>query len=769
MKMRLTNRMVWGVMGLPFLLVWMLGLTACKHDVKVDTFKQPVDYVNPYMGNISHLLVPTYPTVHLPNSMLRMCPARQDYTSQLIDGLPLLLTSHRGANAFRLSPLNSLPDSVPSFVRYTYDNEVVRPYRYSVWLDEEDVDIDFAPSFRSAIYRMRFNADSSRNYLILHTESGELEAHDNVVSGYLYLQDSVRVYVYMEMSAKPIAYGRSTAKGEYIWNKAKTAGGTLVLNYNLAGEDLFLRYGVSYIDVEQAKQNLRREIQSYNVEVVSKMGRNEWNKTLGKIRVEGGTNAQRQVFYTSLYRTYERMVNISEDGRYYCAEDDSVHQDGGVPFYTDDWVWDTYRAVHPLRILLEPEKELNMIESYIRMAQSSEDDWLPTFPEVTGDSHRMNGNHAIAVLADAYAKGLTGFNLNEAYESARKVMAEKTYAPWMRKPKGKLDLFFDEKGYFPALAHREKETDPNIHGWEKRQAVAVTLAASYDYWCLSRLAQFSGKEADAHEFLRRSYDYRNLYNSETGFFHPKDSKGRFIRPFDYEFDGGPGARDYYDENNAYTYRWDLQHNVADLIALMDGAGNFVNNLDETFRTPMSTWKFIFYSKLPDQTGNVGQFTMANEPSLHIPYLYVYAGQPWRTQKLIHELVDEWFRNDLMGVPGDEDGGGLSAFVVFSMMGFYPVTPGLPSYVIGSPFFDKITVSLGGGKELTIQTSGAGDGNKYIQEAVLNGKTLDNAWFEHSDIAQGGTLELKMGPRPNKSWGIDTPPPSADPYPAKQGN
>lgn len=769
MKMRLTNRMVWGVMGLPFLLVWMLGLTACKHDVKVDTFKQPVDYVNPYMGNISHLLVPTYPTVHLPNSMLRMCPARQDYTLQLIDGLPLLLTSHRGANAFRLSPLNSLPDSVPSFVRYTYDNEVVRPYRYSVWLDEEDVDIDFAPSFRSAIYRMRFNADSSRNYLILHTESGELEAHDNVVSGYRYLQDSVRVYVYMEMSAKPIAYGRSTAKGEYIWNKAKTAGSTLVLNYNLAGEDLFLRYGVSYIDVEQAKQNLRREIQSYNVEVVSKMGRNEWNKTLGKIRVEGGTNAQRQVFYTSLYRTYERMVNISEDGRYYCAEDDSVHQDAGVPFYTDDWVWDTYRAVHPLRILLEPEKELNMIESYIRMAQSSKDDWLPTFPEVTGDSHRMNGNHAIAVLADAYAKGLTGFNLNEAYESARKVMAEKTYAPWMRKPKGKLDLFFDEKGYFPALAHREKETDPNIHGWEKRQAVAVTLAASYDYWCLSRLAQFSGKGADAQEFLRRSYDYRNLYNSETGFFHPKDSKGRFIRPFDYEFDGGPGARDYYDENNAYTYRWDLQHNVADLIALMDGAGNFVNNLDETFRTPMSTWKFIFYSKLPDQTGNVGQFTMANEPSLHIPYLYVYAGQPWRTQKLIHELVDEWFRNDLMGVPGDEDGGGLSAFVVFSMMGFYPVTPGLPSYVIGSPFFDKITVSLGGGKELTIQASGAGDGNKYIQEAVLNGKTLDNAWFEHSDIAQGGTLELKMGSRPNKSWGIDTPPPSADPYPAKQGN
>ena len=197
---------------------------------------------------------------------------------------------------------------------------------------------------------------------------------------------------------------------------------------------------------------------------------------------------------------------------------------------------------------------------------------------------------------------------------------------------------------------------------------------------------------------------------------------------------------------------------------MDGPEQFVSFLDQIFRTPMSTWKFNFYSKLPDQTGNVGQFSMANEPSLHIPYLYVYAGQPWRTQKLIHELVNEWFRNDLMGVPGDEDGGGLSAFAVFSMMGFYPVTPGLPVYVIGSPFFSKITIDLGGGNHLTIIANGAGAENKYIQKAVLNGKTLDKAWFQHSDIAQGGILELKMGPRPNKLWGVDTPPPSADPYP-----
>ncbi|MGP1558659.1 MAG: GH92 family glycosyl hydrolase [Porphyromonas gingivalis] len=745
-----------------FLLV--LSSAGCKDDVQTDIFKGPVDYVNPYMGNISHLLIPTFPTVHLPNSMLRMCPVRTDYTSQLMDGLPLLLTSHRGANAFRLSPLNHLPDSIPAVASYTYDNEAVRPYRYSVLLDEEDVEVDFAPSFRSAIYRLGFNADSSRHYLVIHSEKGELTAEGNVISGYRYLQDSTRVFVYMETEQQPVTYARRSEKGEYIWNKGKVTGKTLVLNYDPAGTDLFLRYGISYISVAQAKKNLRQEIQAYNVEVVSKMGRNEWNKTLGKVQIEGGTIPQRQVFYTSLYRTYERMINISEDGHFYSAEDHAVHPDRGIPFYTDDWVWDTYRAVHPLRILLEPEKESDMVNSYIRMALLSREKWLPTFPEVTGDSHRMNGNHAIAMLADAYAKGLTGFNLNEAYTVAKKVMAEKTYAPWRRMPKGALDQFFDEKGYYPALPQGQKETDPTIHSWEKRQAVAVTLAIAYDYWCLSRLAQFSGHEHEAREFLRRSYDYRHLYNSETGFFHPKDEKGRFIQPFDYEFDGGPGARDYYDENNAYTYRWDVQHNLHDLIALMDGPEQFVSFLDQIFRTPMSTWKFNFYSKLPDQTGNVGQFSMANEPSLHIPYLYVYAGQPWRTQKLIHELVNEWFRNDLMGVPGDEDGGGLSAFAVFSMMGFYPVTPGLPVYVIGSPFFSKITIDLGGGNHLTIIANGAGAENKYIQKAVLNGKTLDKAWFQHSDIAQGGILELKMGPRPNKLWGVDTPPPSADPYP-----
>lgn len=192
---------------------------------------------------------------------------------------------------------------------------------------------------------------------------------------------------------------------------------------------------------------------------------------------------------------------------------------------------------------------------------------------------------------------------------------------------------------------------------------------------------------------------------------------------------------------------------------MGGKANFVGNLDQMFSEPLGKSKFEFYSQLPDHTGNVGQFSMANEPSLHIPYLYVYGGQPWKTQKRVQDLIHQWFRNDLMGVPGDEDGGGLSSFVVFSMLGFYPVTPGMPMYVIGTPFFEEATVKLTGGGHLVVRAKGLSKSNKYIQSAQLNGKQWDKPWFAHADIEKGGTLELVMGPLPNKAWGAGEAPPS----------
>ena len=490
-----------------------------------------------------------------------------------------------------------------------------------------------------------------------------------------------------------------------------------------------------------------------------------WNETLGHIQIKGGTEDQKTVFYTSYYRTFERPVCLSEDGRYFSAFDGKVHFDDGMPFYTDDWIWDTYRAAHPLRALIFPKAEEDIISSYLLMAEQMGTQWMPTFPEMTGDTRRMNSNHGVAMVADALYKGLR-VDADRAFEYCRKGIEEKTLAPWCGKPAGWIDDFYKQHGYIPALREGEEETDPNVHGFEKRQPVAVTLGTSYDEWCLSRIAQWRGDEDARKKYLQLSYNYRHLWNPETKFFHPKDQDGAFLPNFDYRFGGGLSARNAYDENNGWTYRWDVQHNLADLAHLMGGREQMVAYLDQTFAEDMGRGKREFYYHLPDQTGNIGQFSMANEPSLHIPYIYNYGGAPWKTQKRIRQCLKTWFRNDVMGIPGDEDGGGLTSFVVFSSMGFYPVTPGLPIYNIGSPLFEDVQISLPSGKVFRIIAKNCNDTNKYIQSARLNGKQWNKPWFSHDDIKDGGTLELKMGPKPNIHWGAEeeSMPPSADPLP-----
>ncbi|MEQ9306961.1 MAG: glycoside hydrolase family 92 protein, partial [Marinoscillum sp.] len=326
-------------------------------------------------------------------------------------------------------------------------------------------------------------------------------------------------------------------------------------------------------------------------------------------------------------------------------------------------------------------------------------------------------------------------------------------------PAGQLDEFYKLEGYFPALPDGMEETVPEVHSFESRQPVAVTLGTSYDEWCLAQIAKELGKEEDCKKHLQNAFNYRKLFHAKTHFFHPKDAEGNFIEPFDYRFSGGMGARKFYGENNGWVYRWDVQHNVSDLVSLMGGEEQFVSNLNATFNEPLGRSKFAFYAQLPDHTGNVGQFSMANEPSLHIPYLYNYAGQPWKTQKRIRTLLDQWFRNDLMGVPGDEDGGGMTSFVVFSQLGFYPVTPGIPMYNIGSPEFEDATVRLPNGKEFKITAENYAPDHKYIQSATLNGKPLNKPWFWHKEIQDGGELVVVMGPKANLAWGAQEVPPS----------
>lgn len=701
-------------------------LLSCQQD------KEPVDYVDPYIGNVSHLLVPTFPTVHLPNSMLRVFPKRWDYTSERVAGFPIIITNHREISPFTLSVTQG---ELQPVVSYAYDREKITPYSYEVTVADGDIDVRFSVSHQSAMYAVNFLKEGQAS-LILDSANGEMAVEGNAVKGTQVIQDQTKVYLYLETLQQPV-------------ETVSLNPSCVALKYD--SDVLNVRYGVSFISVDQAEKNLRREIAHYDVDKLMAAGRKIWNDALGQFEVKGGDEDYKTVFYTSYYRNFERPVCISEDGKYWSGFDNQVHEDGGVPFYNDDWIWDTYLASHPLRIMMNREVEEDILQSYLRMAEHMGTMWMPTFPGIAGDSRRMNGNHGIASFADAIAKGIE-VDKDKAFEASYKALMEKTLIPWRGAPATSLDAFYWANGYFPALANGEVETEPVVDGWEKRQPVAVTLGTAYDCWCMAKIAEAVGDKEKAEFFLERSYDYRNLYNPATAFFHPKDSKGNFIEPFDYSFCGGMGGREYYDENNAWEFRWDVKHNIPDLIALMGGNESFVWHLDNTFAEPMGRSKFEFYAKYPDHTGNIGQFSMANEPGMHVPYLYNYAGAPWKTQKRVRQMLDTWFRSDLMGVPGDEDGGGLTAFVLYSMLGFYPVTPGEPVYAIGSPVFPEVKIHLTNGKTFTVKADGVSRSNKYIQSATLNGKPLDKPVLTHDELMNGGKLCLKMSDRPNKEWG-----------------
>ncbi len=724
--------------------------------------EQPVDYVNPHMGGISHLLAPTRPTVQVPYGMLRLYPQRGSYVDGRIDGLPVLVLNHRENCCFNLSATQAADGELHTVMRTDYDNECITPYSYRTDLDQQRVEAEVAPAEHSAVYRFAFR-DAGDAYVLLRSADGQMHVEGRSVSGYQNTWGGIRVYLYGETDAAPAATG--IVRGQRFDATATTAtGGDACVALRFDGPAaVTLRYAVSLIDVEQARLNFRAEVAGRSLEQVKAQARDRWNAELGRIAVDGGSRDHMAVFYTSLYRCMERPVCISEQGRYRCPADHQVHSDQGRPFYTDDWLWDTFRAAHPLRTLIDPAREADMVHSLVRTAECDPMHWFPTFPAATGDSRRMNCNHGVAVVADAWGKGIRAFDLDKAYDYCRRAIEQKTLAPWSSHTSTWLDTFYRDHGYIPALWPGERETVEGVNGFEKRQAVAVTLGTSYDQWCLSVLAAALGRRHEADHYARCSLNYRNLYNPATGFFHPKDKQGRWIEPFDYRSAGGLGARDYYDENNGWTYRWLVQHNPADLARLMGGAEQMARQLDQTFDEWLGRSRYEFYAQLPDHTGNVGQFSMANEPSLHIPYLYNYVGRPWQTQRRVHSLIDQWFRNDLMGVPGDEDGGGLSGFVVMSMMGLYAVTPGMPVYNLSSPFFDTITIALPGGKQWRIQAPGASQGKVYVEQATVGGKPWSKPWIAHETIARGGGITFELGLR-RTAWGSlphDAPPSAGD--------
>jgi predicted alpha-1,2-mannosidase len=736
-----------------WLIILLVLNIACK---KADL----TQYVDPNIGGVAPLLTTKNPTVHRPHSMIRVFtvtrPGLGDrYLSDKIYGFAVNMPAYRNGHVTELMPL---PGDIgicktENASSYDHDHEEVHPWYHKIWLEDHEVLADWTTTERAVIYRFQFPPEKTGNIIFRAGRNAAFRIQDSKsISGWEEFRGS-RQYFYAEFSAPINRYGVFTEESILKDSLEITGDGTGAwASFVKMKDPIEVRVGISFIDAVQARENLIHETDGKTFEQVTAESHRIWKDALNSIRVSGGTERQMRIFYTSLYRAYERMVDISEYGRYYSGYDKQVHPDGDRPFYVDDWLWDTFRSQHPLLTILDPGRQSEMVQSYVDMFEQS--GWMPGFPQFFGDFPAMIGFHSAALVWDSYQKGITQFDVEKAYEGLKKNAMEATMLPWRSGPMCSLDSFYREHGWYPALPENGVETVPMVHGFEKRQSVALTLEHSYDDWCLAQLARALGKQKDYEYFMVRSRNYRNVYHTETGFMSPRMADGSWVEPFDPTLSGGVGARMYFAENNAWIWTFSVQHDIPGLINLMEGNDAFTGRLDALFNEPSGVAKWQFMGQFPDASGLNGMFPAGNEPAFHVPYLYNYAGKPWKTQRRIREIMDMWFDDSPLGLPGDEDGGALCSWYVLSAMGFYPVTPGTGLYAIGSPFFENIQILLPDGNTFTVRARNCSKQNKYIQSASLNGEAFDRSWIRHTEITSGGTLELEMGDRPNKDWASD---------------
>jgi predicted alpha-1,2-mannosidase len=747
----------------------MAVLAVClNHAASGSSQKDPVDYVSPNIGGIGQLLTATIPYVQYPHGMARLAPITTPgitdrYLADKIYGFPV-------GPAMLMASEGQLSCNAEDYASdFDHDFETATPYYYEADLQSWGIKAEVAPSREAAYYRFTFPAGVHAHLALSMKKDSELTVvGDTAVQGSERITGLItdvaanagqtREYFYAEFS-KPFS-GYRTWVNDDLMQKPKQSGDSIGFVSDTTtsnGEQIEVRVGVSYISEEQAHRNLEREIPKWTFEQVRSNARSVWNDTLSRVTIAGGTERQRTIFYTALYRSLGRMTDITEDGKYFSGYDHTVHAAHGHDFYTDDSLWDTYRSLHPLQLLLDSPQQQDMIESYVRMYEQS--GWLPSFPSPAGEQAVMIGHHAASFIVDAYSKGYRDFNVEQAYTAMRKNATEATMLPWRRGPLTSLDQVFFEKGFFPALAKGERETVPEVTP-ERRQAVSVTIENSYDDWCVAQLALALGKQADATYFTKLAHNYENVFDSRIGFMAPRSADGEWVADFDPKLGGGQGGRAYFTEVDSWIYSFSVQHDPAGLIHLMGGRDAFNRKLDRLFVEQYGTSKYEFLAQFPDATGLVGLYAQGNEPSFHIPYLYDFSGQPWKTQQRVRQLLDVWYGDGPLGIPGDDDGGATSSWYVLSALGFYPVCPGSPVYEIGSPLFAKAVIRMANGKEFAIVANQVSAQNKYIQSARLNGKPLDKPWFSHAEIAGGGTLILEMGEKPNRNWGStpeDAPP------------
>ncbi len=746
-------------------------------------------YVNPFIGTGGH--GHTFPGATMPFGMVQLSPdTRTDnwdgssgyyYDDSIIygfshthlsgTGIPdycdILFMPTIGKPQFEAKEGEKSENGYAS--KFSHENEKAEPGYYSVKLDDDNIFAEMTATQRVGFHRYTFPKTDEANIIL------DLKWRDKVLGANLNVVSNNRIEGFRHSSswakdqvvyfAAEFSKDFDTVKAKANFNNATTYIVDLYKNSRITklssplvsqdlktiikfknpnNEQILVKVAISPVSIEGARKNLQAEIPGWNFEKVRSDAKNAWNKELSKIEVSGGSQAQMTNFYTALYHTMIAPNIFQDVDGSYPGLDKKIHNAPKDTNYTIFSLWDTFRAAHPLYTIIDERRTIDYINTFIR--QYEQGGRLPVWELAANETDCMIGYHSISVIADAMAKSIKGFDYEKAFEAAKHSA---------------------ELNHFGLEAYKKRGY---ISAEDENESVSKTLEYAYDDFCIAEMAKillrekdkefsrtsdgkpsktnenFNSLKDDYDKYLKRARYFENLFDKETGFMRPKKNGG-FVAPF------APQEVTFnFTEGNSWVYSFFVPHDVSKLIELQGGQAKFVAKLDELFSTDVQ----LSGREQPDITGLIGQYAHGNEPSHHIAYLYDYAGEPWKTQKIVRSIMDDFYKPQPDGLIGNEDCGQMSAWYILSALGFYEVNPSQPIYAFGTPIFQEAKIHLENGKTFTIRANNVSGKNIYIKSVKLNGKDHRKAFFTHSDLTNGGTLEFEMSDAPVKDWFMEFP-------------
>ena len=755
------------------LLVLVVLMTKCKKNEKQpypdNTLPDLVQYVNPLMGTSSTFQFShgnVYPAIGLPWGMNTWTAQTgglgsgwiYQYSKDSINGFRQTHQPSPWMNdygTFSVMPLTgplkvSMKDRASLF---RHEQETVQPHYYRVLLEDYQVITEIIPAERAAILRFANQSDQDLHLVLdIFDRGGEIRIYpeERKITGFTKYNSggvpgNFANYFELQLNRDFKAYG--TWSGTEIqpgkWEleeSGKQAGCYLTFNKDPV-DGIEIKCASSFISLGQAHRNLVNELEGRSFDDIRQDGYDRWNAELNRIQIESDQPDHLETFYTTLYRTLlfpRKFYEFDEEGRmiHFSPYDGKIH-DGYM--YTDNGFWDTFRAVFPFFAWMYPEENAAMMQWLVNAYEQG--GWLPIWPS-PGYRKVMIGAHSTSLFADAMVKGILDFDTEKALEGV--IQDAFIRAPGFAPGRDGMDPY-NNLGYVPYPDFRESS--------------AKTLEYAYDDFCISQMAEILGKDSLAEVFKKRAYNYKNVYHAPSKLMRGRRNDGSFVTEFSSLAWGGP-----FTEGNAWHYTWSVFHDPQGLIDLMGGRSDFVMMMDSVFNQPpdfeIGTYPYEIHEITEMVAADMGQYAHGNQPIQHMIYLYNYAGQSWKTQYWIREVLDRLYHPIPAGYCGDEDNGQTSAWYVFSALGFYPVCPGVPQYVFGSPLFKKATIRLPNGKHLKIETEGDVAKNRYIREIKWNGEPYRKSWISHEDLSQGGTLVFVMTDQPADAFDDD---PDSMPY------